>query len=166
MFLILTFYLFLIFLTLLPLCHTLKTVLLRTLFLVSQKYWPPPPYLRDVIYVLPILRFIDGIIVIDRRFLLYDLRLSAGAGHGRAEEDVDDQHDAEEDGKGDTEPHQPVAIVAAPVVSGAVDSSSWKLRINKFYMCVCGGGEGIGLHPPQPLNRNLFKRWSIKLSVS
>ena len=33
-----------------PLCHTTMAILLTSLNLVSQKYWPPSPYLRDVIY--------------------------------------------------------------------------------------------------------------------
>ena len=33
--------------------------------------------------------------------------LAAGAGHGGAEEDVDDEHDEEEDAEGDAEVEQP-----------------------------------------------------------
>ena len=33
--------------------------------------------------------------------------LAAGAGHGRAEEDVDDEHDQEEDAEGDAEVEKP-----------------------------------------------------------
>ena len=41
------------------------------------------------------------------RLLLLLGVLAAGAGHGRAEEDVDDEHDKEEDAKGDAEVEQP-----------------------------------------------------------
>ena len=41
------------------------------------------------------------------RLLLLLGVLAAGAGHGRAEEDVDDEHDKEEDAKGDAEVEEP-----------------------------------------------------------
>lgn len=41
------------------------------------------------------------------RLLLLLGVFAAGAGHGRAEEDVDDEHDKEEDAKGDAEVEEP-----------------------------------------------------------
>ena len=41
------------------------------------------------------------------RLLLLLGVLAAGAGHGGAEEDVDDEHDEEEDAEGDTEVEEP-----------------------------------------------------------
>ena len=76
--------------------------------------------------ILPILRFVNWVIVIDGGFFLDDLGLCAGAGHGGAEEDVDEKHDAEEDGEGDAEPHQPVWVAGTPTDPGAIDGSSWK----------------------------------------
>lgn len=43
----------------------------------------------------------------DGRLFLDDLRLGTGAGHGGAKEDVDDEHNEEEDPKGDAEVQQP-----------------------------------------------------------
>ncbi len=59
---------------------------------------------------LPVLWLVDGIVVVDAGLLLDDLRLGAAAGHGAAEEDVDEQHDAEEHAKCDAEVGQPVGI--------------------------------------------------------
>ena len=49
---------------------------------------------RDAVS-LPVLGLVDWIVVVDAGLLLDDLRLGAAAGHGAAEEDVDEQHDAE-----------------------------------------------------------------------
>jgi len=70
------------------------------------------------------LRFIDGIVVIDGGLLLDDLGLGAGAGHGGAEEDVNEEHDAEEDCESNAEPHQPVGVTSTPTNSGTVNGSS------------------------------------------
>ena len=72
----------------------------------------------------PVLRLVSGVVVVDGRLLLNDLALGARAGHGGAEEDVDEQHDAEQDAEGDAEPHQPVGIAGTPSDAGAVDGGS------------------------------------------
>ena len=76
--------------------------------------------------ILPILRFVNWVIVIDGGLFLDDLGLCAWAGHGGAEEDVDEEHDAKEDGEGDAEPHQPVRVASTPTDPGAINGSSWK----------------------------------------
>ena len=40
----------------LPLCHSKIAHLLTPLYQVSQKYWPPSPNLRDVIYECSLIR--------------------------------------------------------------------------------------------------------------
>ena len=62
---------------------------------------------------LPILWVVNAVIVIDGGLLLDDLAPGAGAGHGRAEEDVDEQHDGEEDPEGDAQPQEPLVRDAA-----------------------------------------------------
>jgi hypothetical protein len=64
---------------------------------------------RDAVS-LPVLWLVDGIVVVDAGLLLDDLRLCAAAGHGAAEEDVDEQHDAEEHTERDAEVGQPVGV--------------------------------------------------------
>ena len=59
---------------------------------------------------LPVLWFVDGVVVVDAGLLLDNLRLGAGAGHGAAEEDVDEEHDPEQDPEGDAEVGQPVGV--------------------------------------------------------
>ena len=66
---------------------------------ISPYLWAP---------TLPVLRVVDGVVVVDGWLLLDDLRAGAGAGHGRAEEDVDEEHDGEEDAEGDAQPQQPL----------------------------------------------------------
>ena len=53
---------------------------------------------------LPVLRVVDAVVVIDGGLLFDDLAPCAGAGHGRAEEDIDEEHDGEEDAERDAEP--------------------------------------------------------------
>ncbi len=77
----------------------------------------------------PILRLVCWVVVIDGRFLFDDLALGAGAGHGRAEEDVDEQHDAEQDGKGDAQPHDPIGIAGTPPDPGAINCSSLNITM-------------------------------------
>ena len=62
---------------------------------------------------LPVLRIVHGIIVIDAGLLLDDLGLSAAAGHGAAEKDVDQQHDGKQHAEGDTEVGQPARVQIA-----------------------------------------------------
>ena len=78
---------------------------------------------------LPILRLVGGIVVIDGGLLLDDFTLGAWAGHGRAEEDVDEEHDAEQDGEGDAKPHQPIGIAGAPSDPGAINSSGCNVNM-------------------------------------
>lgn len=47
------------------------------------------------------------IVLDDARVLLDDLGACTAAGHGRAEEDVDDEHDEEHDAERDAQPEQP-----------------------------------------------------------
>jgi hypothetical protein len=61
-------------------------------------------------FCLPVLGLVDGIVVVDAGLLLDDLRLGAAAGHGAAEEDVDEEHDAEEHTECDAEVGQPVGV--------------------------------------------------------
>ena len=56
----------------------------------------------------PILRVIDGVVVVDGWLLLDDLAARARAGHGRAEEDVNEEHDGEEHAERDAQPQQPL----------------------------------------------------------
>merc|ERR1719282_1583828 len=55
-----------------------------------------------------VLGVVHGVVVlVQARLLLDDLGPGAAAGHGTAEEDVDQQHDAEQDTEGDAEIRQP-----------------------------------------------------------
>ena len=65
------------------------------------------------------MRVVDAVVVVDGRLLLDDLAAGAGAGHGRAEEDVDEEHDGEEDAKGHAQPQQP-GVAAGTQAAGAV----------------------------------------------
>ena len=71
----------------------------------------------------PVLRVVDGVIVVDGGLLLDDLGPGAGARHGRAEEDVDQQHDGEEHAERDAQPQQPLVSLGAQAASAAVVDS-------------------------------------------
>ena len=76
----------------------------------------------DGIWNLPVLRVIDGVVVIDWRFFFDDFWLCAWASHGWAEEYVDEQHDGEKDAEGDAEPRQPI-LISWTKTHGAVNRS-------------------------------------------
>lgn len=59
---------------------------------------------------IPVLWIIHGVVVVDAGFLLDDLGLGAAAGHRAAQEDVDQQHDAEQHAEGDAQVCQPVGV--------------------------------------------------------
>ena len=61
----------------------------------------------------PVLRLVDGIVVVNGGLLLYDLAPGARARHGGAEEDVDEEHDGEEHAERDAQPQQPLVRDAA-----------------------------------------------------
>jgi len=62
--------------------------------------WPELPWVS-------VLGLVHRVVVIDAWFLLYHLSPGAAAGHGTAEEDIDEEHDSEEHTKGDSKVSQP-----------------------------------------------------------
>ena len=75
-------------------------------------------------HVSPVLRLVDGVVVVDGRFLLDDLALGARTRHGRAQKDVDEKHYEEQDSESDGQPRQPVLVVRAQPDAGAIDGGS------------------------------------------
>lgn len=74
---------------------------------------------------LPVLWVINRIIIIYAWLLLYNLSLSATAGHSTAQEYVDQQHDTKQDTKGYTEPGQPGWVGGADAVGTETRGSGW-----------------------------------------
>ena len=54
------------------------------------------------------MRVVDAVVVVDGGLLLDDLAPRAGACHGGAEEDVDEEHNGEKNAEGDAKPNQPL----------------------------------------------------------
>ena len=55
------------------------------------------------------------VVVFETGILLHYFSLGAGAGHGRAQEAVDDHHDEEEQAERDAEVEQPLGVIAVTV---------------------------------------------------
>ncbi len=75
---------------------------------------------------------VNGVVVVDGGLLLYDLGPGARAGHGGAEEDVNQEHDGEEDPEGDAKPQQPGGLPGAnSQPSRAVVHGGWEFKNKK-----------------------------------
>ena len=98
-----------------------------------------------------ILRVVHGVVVvIDWRLLLDHLGPGAAAGHGATEEDVDQQHDAEEDTEGNAEVGEPGWVEITGKTSSCSNSSCWTWLCYEHRGGGCdgvifAGGEGINL---------------------
>lgn len=64
----------------------------------------------------------------DAGLLLDDFRLGAGAGHGRAEEYVDDEHDEEEDAESDAQVEEPQRLDARTSSHGNCERKEKKIE--------------------------------------
>ena len=62
---------------------------------------------------LPVLGFIDWIVIVNRRLLFNNFTLGAGASHGGTQEYVNQEHDKEKHTKGNTKPGQPGTIASS-----------------------------------------------------
>ena len=69
-----------------------------------------------------------GVVVLETWVLLHYFSLRAGAGHGRAQEAVDDHHDEEEQAERDAEIEQPLGVIAVTVSQRL---QAWKTRRNE-----------------------------------
>lgn len=75
-----------------------------------------------------ILRVINAVIVINRRFFFDNFAPRTRTSHGWAQENVDQQHDPKQNTKSDTKPHQPIRIAGAKSDPWAINSwrtGSW-----------------------------------------
>ena len=86
------------------------------------------------------MRIIHRVIIIDARLLLNNLRLGAAAGHGAAQEDVDEQHDAEQDTERDTEPREPGGVGVGDGAEAGTDGTR-RPRLRHVH----GGRDGDGV---------------------
>ena len=96
----------------------------------QRSFWPGLISLSSS----PVLRLVNGVVVVNGGLLLYDLAPGARARHGGAEEDVDEEHDGEEHAERDAQPQEPLVRHAAEG-RGAVDRA--RCNVQKLHFSSC-----------------------------